>query len=680
MQLESLLLGKIRARGSSMFNQARTHEFSSPTNRVSDKETDATKLTPISLLTEDILIEIIHIVSHPGGNPRPHDYVRRLHTLAQVCFTWASIIRQTPSLWSLVCFDTRAYGAEWITALKRSQSSRIAVECFSDSRKPPEPFWSAIKTHSHRWKSLAITSRTRGGWVEISEVRAPFLDELSLFMSGEELFIDRENFPNVSALTLAKVSLPDWGSELLSGLRYLNLGHTPVRPPSLQQLLNMLAGSPRLEYLKLQVMDPPVDHISGRRPPILLPELRNIKFVYLPAIAIDVIMQSIYAAGCPILDVTAEPTPLQRLDISKENFPNASSLILMNIGLQDWSSGLLSGLRFLCLSSIPAVSPSLQQLLDILAASPYLEQLKLSKMAPIVDGASVRNPPIPLPDLRDLYFNDLPTIAVDIILQSIHAVYCPLIDMNFGSQVAPAQSLFPAVASFVTPSIYRYFTTARAPITMTPCSKGFDFIVDSEKYLSRTPRTFSIAIRWFSNDTDAMITWVDSLTESKTSNPYPFSLTVNFVDEETVDRICASKWRLTHIQTVKVSGHATELCQFLSSPIHLGNGRYGWPGPDVRKIIFDGSIGLDAEVVIKMVRCRMTASRGVDQNNLTPLEELVILGGSSIAKVPVVEVEAGKEQMTCGGLMEAVERIIAAGTCSSSKKVEDAGGVENSVI
>ncbi|KAG9033144.1 hypothetical protein FRB95_000486 [Tulasnella sp. JGI-2019a] len=139
-----------------------------------------------------------------------------------------------------------------------------------------------------------------------------------------------------------------------------------------------------------------------------------------------------------------------------------------------------------------------------------------------------------------------------------------------------------------------------------------------------------------------MAKWVDSLTGSKMSNPHPLHFTVSFFDEEMVDRVCASGWRLTHVEAVEVRFHGTELCRFLSTPIDLGNGEYGWPGPDVQGIVFNDSPGLDAEVVLEMVRRRMTASRGVDRNNLAPLEELVILGKSSIASVPFVEVEAGK--------------------------------------
>ncbi|KAG9008680.1 hypothetical protein FRB93_006226 [Tulasnella sp. JGI-2019a] len=609
---------------------------------------DPTKLSSISALPDDVLIQIISIVGHPQGDPHQYDYVKRLHTMAQVCSTWASIIRQTLGLWLIVRFDAEFDGMGWATALKRSQRSRIAVECDLKSWKSPEPFWSTIITHSHRWASLSINAQQASKWVKFTGVHAPFLEELSIYMSGEELDINRENFPNLSAVALTNVSLQNWTCGLLSGLRTLRfrLGHSSVRPPSILQLLDMLAASPCLKHLRLYAMDPAIDNASTCWPLISLPELCNITLGYLPATAIDVILRSIQATHRPVPLATANLTSSQQLNIGEENFPSVSSLSPAHVGLRDWSSGLLSGLHFLNLIEISAFSPSLQQLLDVLAASPHLKGLHVSDIALTIDDTSVRMPPILLPDLRNLSLARLPTIVMGVILQSVHAAYCPMVDLYHRSETPPAPSIFPAIASFVTPSLYRYFTTARAPITLTPYGEGFSLTVGCEKSPNERGRSFSISIGSFLVDTDAMIKWVDSLTQSKASNPHPLHFTVSFFDNETMDRVCASKWRLTHVDAITVRKRETELCQFFSSPIGLGNGEYGWPGPDVRKLVFDNSPELDAEVILEMVRRRMTASGGVDQNNLAPLEELVISDGSSIAKVPRVKIRAGKKQMT----------------------------------
>ncbi|KAG9024870.1 hypothetical protein FRB95_010952 [Tulasnella sp. JGI-2019a] len=306
MHTKSSLLGWMKAQHSSMPSQVYSHESASPSSdRILDKATNATKLTPISALPADVLIEIISIISRPRVHR--HDYVKRLHTLAQVCSTWANIILQTPVLWSLVRFDALFGGTGWLTALRRSQPCRIEVECRLDPWGSPEPFWSTIKTHSHRWTSLMIDAPEGGERFEFAGVHAPFLEELSIYMSGEQLDVGGANFPNVSALALINVGLQDWASGLLSGLRslYLHLGHTLVHPPSLEQFLDILAASPHLEDLRIHAMDSAVDSASIRWPLILLPELRNITIGNLPAIAVDAILQSIHAAQCSVLSSAA---------------------------------------------------------------------------------------------------------------------------------------------------------------------------------------------------------------------------------------------------------------------------------------------------------------------------------------------------------------------------------------
>ncbi|KAG9023521.1 hypothetical protein FRB95_012981 [Tulasnella sp. JGI-2019a] len=158
-------------------------------------------------------------------------------------------------------------------------------------------------------------------------------------------------------------------------------------------------------------------------------------------------------------------------------------------------------------------------------------------------------------------------------------------------------------------------------------------------------------------DTDTLMQWLASLAESKMSDPCPLHLAVHLLHED----IC-----LAFVETVLVRDHGTEPHKFLSSPIDLGNDEYGWPGPNMRKIVFTDSQGLDAEVMIEVIRRRMTASRGADHNNLGSLEELVILGQSSIAKISSTERKAGKQQMTSEEVVKAVQRIVATEACEAA--------------
>ncbi|KAG8994080.1 hypothetical protein FRB94_010180 [Tulasnella sp. JGI-2019a] len=631
-------------------------------NRTSSKETDGIKFTPISILTEDVLVEIFRIASALQSDWPSNKYVKVLLAMAQVCSTWATIIMRTPILWPLVHFDTRSDGTEWATALERSQPSRIAVECFSDSRKLAAPFWSAITIHSHRWDSLTVTVVKGGSWVDLDGIRSPFLGELRLSLPGRwrRLDISSHNFPNISTLTLRGASLRDWDSGLLSGLRYLTLGALH-NPPSSQQLLNMLAASPRLEHLEISKMDPHFGNVSSCSPPISLPDLRNLEFKDLPATVIDVILRSLHAAYCPALYLTTTSTPSQLLNLSWENFPVVSRLILICVDLRDWGSGLLSGLHHLYLSETSDYPPSLQQLLDMLIASPHLEQLHLLDIDPTVNNTSICRPPIQLPVLRTLKFVRIPIIIINTLLQSLHAVYCPTVYMYIHSETMEMEPPIPAIISFLTPSLTHYLATAQKAIRLTLCDRSFVFSVDPKEDARRTQPTLTIDISFLPVEMNAILDWVNGLPQLNTSDPSLLQITVKFWIEGMEDRFRAAKWPLTNIDTIVIDSQGTTFCQVMSFPVDLGDRRYRWLGPNVRKIVFEKSWRLDGEAVLEMVRRRTTASRGVDHGSLTPLEEVVISSECSIAKISAEDGEAGKQQMSRIEVMEAARTIISEG-------------------
>ncbi|KAG8986066.1 hypothetical protein FRB94_014012 [Tulasnella sp. JGI-2019a] len=499
-------------------------------------------LEPISIsdLPEEVLVRIIHIASHPLGDWFSRDYIDMLHTMAQVNSTWASIILQTPSLWPLVYYDIGLGGSKWLTALKRSRSSPIAVDCYVRSQAETEPFWSTVKAHSCRWVSLTIRTR-HGDWFGFDGVYAPYLDVFRFYTmaAAKQLDIGRENFPKVSALTTRRIGIRDWSSGLLSGLRYLRLWNTSTHPPSLLQLLDMLAASPHLEYLNM------------------------------------------------------------------------------------------------------------------------------SAMAATANNVSIRRPPISLPDLRTFRCADVPVIVIVGILQSVHVASCPFVGMCFDSTTESTPSLFHAIAYFLTPSLFHFSATTLKPITLNLGTLGYEFTGDRatayEKYILQA------SIEHLPIDPNAIGEWLDSLNDPKTPDLQPLRLAIEFSEDTILDQICASRWRMAHVETITVKSNglaSAALCRLMSSPTDLGN---AWFGPGVRKIVFDNCQGLEAEIILEMVRRRMTASSDLGHGSPSALEEIVILGQSSIAGVPLAEVEAGKKQIACEELMETIERIIAAGACGGNE-------------
>ncbi|KAG8986497.1 hypothetical protein FRB93_005267 [Tulasnella sp. JGI-2019a] len=353
-----------------------------------------------------------------------------------------------------------------------------------------------------------------------------------------------------------------------------------------------------------------------------------------------------------------------QLAISRENFPKMSFLTLTTTSLRDWGPGTLSGLQYLCLES-SAYPPSLSQLLDTLAANPHLEYLALSKIYAAADYTSVRIPAIQLPDLRNLTMDTLPAILMDVILRSIHVAYCPIIYLDFAAQAIPTVSLFPTIASFLTPSLYYSSITQPEAIVLNLATSRYQFGMFDDQDCICHEATIQVVIWYLPVNITAISEWLDDVAESRPPDLRPLRLGISFSEKQILDQICASKWSLAHVEmiTIRFSGRvAATFCQLMSSPVDFGEGRYGWLGPDVRKIVFNDCKGLNMEVVLEMVRRRMTASRGPDHSSPAVLEKIVILGHNSLPEVSPVEVEAGQEQMSCEDVMEAVEWIIAAGT------------------
>ncbi|KAG8982563.1 hypothetical protein FRB93_007995 [Tulasnella sp. JGI-2019a] len=404
----------MREQHDSIFVQIENHPLASAIpfdTQLPDDDDNVPKLVTVSHLPAETLVQIIHIASHPRGNRRSHDYIKRLHAFAQVCSAWANVIRQTPSFWSLVHYDAQFGGSEWLMALKRSRSSPIAVEFVNRAQTTNDPFWSTIKPHSHRWLSLVIRTREkRDHWIDFHGVCAPLLDDLRI---------------NISNLA-------------------------------------------------------------------------------------------------------------RELTISRENFPAVSTLTLINVGLRDWDSGLLSGLRHLHLSSIPDDPPSLLQLLNMLAASPCLEHLDMSWVEPAVNGTFVRRPPIPLPNLRYLRFDEFPVTVIDIILQSVQATYCPIISIDLD---APEESsyLFPAVTSFLTPSLYHFSATASEAITLLLGTDAYKFIIDGDRDTDYKEPGVQASIAPSPNNLDVIVDWLDGLLVSQPPGLQHLRLGIGFKEQRILD-------------------------------------------------------------------------------------------------------------------------------------------------
>ncbi|KAG8858232.1 hypothetical protein FRB96_005361 [Tulasnella sp. 330] len=253
------------------------------------------------------------------------DYIPRLHILANVCKTWAEIIKATPSLWPIVSSQRPIF--EWIAALRLSGSCPIVLLQRDDSTRAREGFWSAAVKHAHRWKVAHVRAEDAKCLSALETVSAPLLRTLQLEARRPDLgarplvgaqaetqlpgrantshpalvsSLFRGGAPQLTHVELRNVAIKSWKSSVLSGLRILEIKDVASHGPSVQQIFDVLGACPDLEQLSLHniiiIGDTPSE--SEQYETIQLLRLNRISLVRLAATVVSQILSTVLAPSC----------------------------------------------------------------------------------------------------------------------------------------------------------------------------------------------------------------------------------------------------------------------------------------------------------------------------------------------------------------------------------------------
>ncbi|KAG8886583.1 hypothetical protein FRB97_000002 [Tulasnella sp. 331] len=203
----------------------------------------------IKSLPATILLDIFFIVLKADED---YAYYETLYTLSQVSAGWALIIRQSPSFWRLINFNHSAQIHD--IALSRSKESPIdIIDSMSGELGSNDSLITRLIPQSHRWRSMKYCGSTDHCWVDrLSSIHAPALEHLDINVSMRPRILElfRGEAPSLKYLHLWGCSI-DWRSNMLSGLRTLQLNAIAPVPPSVEELVNVLRASPTLIKLIL---------------------------------------------------------------------------------------------------------------------------------------------------------------------------------------------------------------------------------------------------------------------------------------------------------------------------------------------------------------------------------------------------------------------------------------------
>ncbi|KAG8922834.1 hypothetical protein FRC00_006969 [Tulasnella sp. 408] len=300
-----------------------------------------------------------------------------------------------------------------------------------------------IRAEAHRWRSLTIRSRDGNIMNFLLAQPAPRLQKLTLL--GPYQWVAPANVLDDSAPMLEEVvvqtcALP-WRSHILSDLTKLTLHRVGNSCPNLDELLDILAASPRLCNLKFAFTTVHVPPANPRR--VDLPELRSLKLYYLSREPMEWILGSIDAP----LSLTAV---LNRLAKHAQNFSNTPSTLTLQMGFwkededeDDWDAilkyeveGEGSGLLTILVMTHPGIHVDVLNHLTgriqpyVMSLPPKLRLVKIHRVHPYNDNAHL------LCRLSRTFPN----------AQEIASV-----DLDFGAMVDALYRLFPEPSSGTSP-------------------------------------------------------------------------------------------------------------------------------------------------------------------------------------------------------------------------------------
>ncbi|KAG8887301.1 hypothetical protein FRB98_000229 [Tulasnella sp. 332] len=203
-------------------------------------------------LPTELILKIIKFVVDFAGRrsceENPNKYYDKLHILAQVSYIFASIIKETPELWSVL--DTYDKPTNWQMSIRLSQSYPLTVIHRLTS---PVNYsrWSAVLQVIPRCKVVSFTMYKPSN---LETIEAPHLETLTLGSYSEVAVTDlfRGGAPRVRELSLRSIALREWTSPLMHQLHSLSLSTIgDHETPFWRILLEALRECPDLKSLGL---------------------------------------------------------------------------------------------------------------------------------------------------------------------------------------------------------------------------------------------------------------------------------------------------------------------------------------------------------------------------------------------------------------------------------------------
>ncbi|KAG8908241.1 hypothetical protein FRB99_008306 [Tulasnella sp. 403] len=233
-------------------------------------------LLPFHQLPEKLLAKILAMSLH-----RCFEWEHRLgdvFDLVKVCSIWRRIIMSRPEFWTVVTDRCRPEVISW--QLRKSDHELLSVIYRGNAKS--DVFFTITNTASWRWRSLSIWWWSdEPDMPRLGSLLTPNLTSLALSSHGNSfLHVDLPSGPPLKNVTLFRSNVP-WNSPSLRFLVVLDIYEPGSPGPTLEDLEDILNGSPFLEDLSLQKIPPFADQNEFQRQPFTVINLPRMKsFLY----------------------------------------------------------------------------------------------------------------------------------------------------------------------------------------------------------------------------------------------------------------------------------------------------------------------------------------------------------------------------------------------------------------
>ncbi|KAG8954802.1 hypothetical protein FRC00_005702, partial [Tulasnella sp. 408] len=237
-------------------------------------------------------------------------YMESLYSLRLVSRTWRDILDSTPSVWVVLTstFPLTVNQA----SITRSSGAPLTIHFgdMNDSSVQPDEFIELVGPIRDRWKVVCVDEDAVPTVWNYLTSPAPLLETVRLRtrpMSGaprQGLELLGGETHSIRQLHLYGF-IVHWDRCTFRGLKHLGLASADRYGLTMDMILNILAESPNLESLYIDLMKFPVS-TSFPLHPIYLPHLRTIELMFLPGNIVFPLLRHIEAPNCQMIKIQAE--------------------------------------------------------------------------------------------------------------------------------------------------------------------------------------------------------------------------------------------------------------------------------------------------------------------------------------------------------------------------------------